>query len=635
MKRKKIGVFAGDVLQGFSSRVCQTISAKADEYGYDVYFFTMFSSYGDNILYAEGESRIFSLARDSELNGIIMLPDTLYVPEGKKTLYDALKEAPCPVVCIRDHVEGFYNVLVDENTSMERMIRHFIDTHKFRDICFLTGKMEMEDAQKRYGCYKRVMGEYGIEVTEDMVFYGDYWKNKVKAAVTHFLSNREDTYPEAIICSNDYMAIAVCAELEERGIRVPEDICVSGFDDLLEAQQATPPLTSVSVPFEDMAARAVDLIDEIDHGEHPAMNQYVPVIEKYRGSCGCMRHKIKNDESKIVKQLAQRLTQCEEILNQVIFMNADLEGGTDEEVLFTTAHDYNRYSNAKKVWVCLCDEEEELTEEEHNIGSIRTDYTRNMVLRSIETARGSATLMEKKFDRSELIPAEDRSEIEVGSFYFAPLHYKNHNLGYVVFHYENYDHYNSFVRPWLMNFAVALENYRLHKSLNAMAEIKRLYKEDALTGIMNRRGFEERARKIYGDAIHLRQRVAVISIDMDNLKKINDAYGHLAGDNALCRVAAALEAVANDATAYARTGGDEFYVVRRLEEPGEGDDFVIRLREELKKINEQSEQPYIAEVSCGVYEVKDPAKISLVRAMEKGDEYMYEDKRQRKAFRKN
>lgn len=631
MRRKKIGVFVGDVQQNFSSRICRTISAKAEEYGYDAYFFTMFSSYGDNVLYAEGESRILSLPDYSKLDGIIVLSDTLYIPSGSKDLYRRLQEASCPVVCIRARVEGFYNVLVDESVSMERIIRHFIEIHNFRDICFMTGKMEMEDAQKRFECYKRVMGEYGIEVTEDMVFYGDYWKNKAKEAVAHFLSGRRDSYPEAIICSNDYMAIAVCTELEERGIRVPEDICVSGFDDLLEAQQFTPPLTSVSVPFEDMATRAVDLIDEIDRGEHPEMNQYVHVVEKYRGSCGCKRHKIKNEWTKLAKQLEQ----CEAFMNQIIFMNADLEGITEEEVLFTTVHDYNRYNDAKKVWVCFCNEEEELSEEDRNVGSTRTSYTEKVILRSVETQRGTLRLTEKKFDRSELIPAEERSEIEAGSFYFAPLHYKNHNLGYVAFAYENYEHYNDFVRPWLMNFAVALENYRLHRSLNAMADIKRLYKEDALTGIMNRRGFEEQARIIYGDAAHLRQRVAVISIDLDNLKKINDAYGHLAGDDTLCRVASALEAVSNEATAYARTGGDEFSVVKRIEKPGEGNDFIVRLREELKKINERSAQPYIAEVSCGVYEVKDPAKVSLVRAMERGDEYMYEDKRQRKAVRNN
>ncbi len=631
MRRKKIGVFIGDVPQSFPSRLCQAISARADEYGYDVYYFTMFNSNGDNLLYAEGECKILSLPDYSKLDGIIIAPDTLNTPGSKEMLLKHLTGVTCPVISIRERIEGFYNVLVDESTSMERMIRHFIEVHKFRDICFMTGKMHMEDAQKRYECYKRVMKEYGIDVTGDMVYYGDYWTNKGKEAVEHFLSSRLDSYPEAIVCANDYMAISVCMELEERGIRVPEDVCVSGYDDLLEAQQYTPPLTSVSVPFENMAIRAVDLIDEIDRGECPEKEQYVQVMEKYRGSCGCKRHKIKNDPGALTK----KVDEYKRITQQTIFMNADLEGITDEKALLTTVHKYSYHNFAKKVWVCLCDETEELTEEERNVGSMRTEYTQKMVLRSMKTPSGALHLMDTKFDRSELLPEEARSEIEAGSFYFLPFHYKNHTLGYVVTTHENYGHFNEFVQPWAMNFAVALENYKLHQTLNAMADIKRLYKEDTLTGIANRRGFEEQARKIYGDAAYLRQRVAVISIDMDNLKKINDAYGHLAGDDALCRVATALAKVSDDITAYARTGGDEFNVVKRIEKAGEGNDFVMRLREELQKINERNDQPYIAEVSCGVYEVKDPAKTSLIRAMEMSDEHMYEDKRQRKAFRKD
>ncbi|MCH5273203.1 MAG: GGDEF domain-containing protein [Lachnospiraceae bacterium] len=631
MKRKKIGVLIGDVMQNFASRICQAVSARAGEYGYDVYFFTMFGSYGDNILYAEGESKILSLPDYSKLDGVIIVPDSLYVPGGMDNLYKRLNEVSCPIVSVRDAMDGFYNIIVDETTSMERIIRHFIDVHKFRDICYMTGKMEAEDAQKRYKCYKRVMRECGIEVTENMVFYGDYWKNKGKEAVDHFLANRTDSYPEAIVCANDYMALSVCMELEERGIRVPEDICVSGFDDMIEAQQAVPSLTSVSVPFEELAQRAVDLIDEVDRGEHPPMKQYVPVIEKYRTSCGCKRHKTKNEWAGLVKQLES----YKKITEQAIFMNADLEGVTDEKTLLSMVYKYNQNNSVKKIWVCLCDEEEELTEEEQNVGSMRIEYTQKMILRSVKTPLGSMRLMEKRFDRSELIPEEERSEIEAGSFYFVPLHYKNHNLGYVVFSYENCGHYSDFVRPWMMNFAVALENYRLHQNLNAMADIRRLYKEDALTGIPNRRGFEEQARKVYGDASTLRRRVAVISIDMDNLKKINDAYGHLAGDEALCRVAAAMEKVSDEYTAYARTGGDEFSVVKRIEKPGGGDDFIIRLREELQKINEQSDQPYASEVSCGVYEVENPSKTSLVQAMEMGDKHMYEDKKQRKAYRQD
>lgn len=629
MKRKKIGVIIGSVTHFFASRVCKTISRKAEEYGYDVYYFTTFNSHGDNLLYGVGEQQIFTLADYSQFNGVIVALDTLNISDRGETLVKKLKELSCPVVALREPIEGFYNIRVDERVSMERMIRHFIEVHHFRDICFMTGRMELEDARLRFECFKRVMEEAGIPVTDDMVYYGDYWKTFAKPAVDHFLSTRATMYPQAIICANDYMALAVQRELNERGIRVPEEICVSGFDDLLEAQHAEPPLTTVSVNFEEMAERAVDLIDEIVQGGTPSKEQYISTQDKYRGTCGCKRHKVTNKWYSLTKELEER----KEINYQTIFMNSDLEGITDENELLNVVHKYNIRNNAKKMWICLCDESEELTEEERNLGTTRLEYTKTMVLRAIKNPSNTLRLLEKKFDRSELVPEDEREDIENGSFYFVPLHYKNHNLGYVAATFDNYGHYNDFMQPWAMNFAVALENYFLHERLDAMNDIKRMYKEDTLTGISNRRGFEEQARKIYNDALYQRKHVAVISLDMDNLKKINDAYGHSAGDDALCRVGKALTRVAErrDNIVAARTGGDEFVVVCRMERPNDGEDIINEVREELNIINEQNGQPYNAEVSCGMYEVKDVSKVALAKALEISDGRMYEDKRQRKA----
>ena len=68
-------------------------------------------------------------------------------------------------------------------------------------------------------------------------------------------------------------------------------------------------------------------------------------------------------------------------------------------------------------------------------------------------------------------------------------------------------------------------------------------------------------------------------------------------------------------------------------EQNDGSELVEQIREELRKINEQSSQPYRAEISCGLYEVKDASKVALAKALELSDERMYEDKRQRKAQR--
>ncbi len=631
MKRKKIGVLIGALTQNYSDRVCRTIGKKAEEYGYDVYFFTTFNSYGDNLLYSEGEQQILSLPDYESMDGVIVAWDTINIPEDAGALLERLRQLSCPVISLRMRLDGFYNVLVDERVSMERMIRHFVDVHGFRDICFMTGRMELEDARDRFDCYKRVMEESGIEVTDDMIFYGDYWKNKAKDAVAHFISSRTARYPEVIICANDYMALAVCRELGERGIRVPDEICVSGYDDLLEAQHCEPPLTTIAVDFESMASRAMELLDEIDHGETPEKIQYVSTQDKYRESCGCKRHKVKNQWYSLTREVEER----KEITHQTIFMNADMEGLTDEKELLNMAHRYSLRTGAKKMWVCLCDETEEMTEEERSLGLTRKDYTKTMILRSIKGGNNALHLTEERFDRKELLPESEKNEEESTSYYFIPLHYKNHNQGYVVSTYDNFGRYSDFMQPWAMNFAIALENFRLHTNLNAMADIRRLYKQDALTGISNRRGFEEKARKILGDANFSRKRVAVISMDMDNLKKINDAYGHSAGDEALCRIAKALTIVGEqrENIVYARTGGDEFLVACRIEKPNEGEELVAQVREVLANLNDSSGQPFRAEISCGVYEVKDTAKVPLARALEMSDERMYEDKRQRKAVR--
>lgn len=631
MKRKNIGVLVGSMYQDYSRRICKAISEKGEECGYDVYFFTTFNSHGDNLLYGEGEQQIYSLPDFSMLDGVIIALDTLNVPEGATVLLERLRGLSCPVISLRVPIEGFYNIQVDESVSMERMIRHFVEVHGFSDICYLTGKMELEDAQLRYSCYRRVMEEYEIPVTDEMVYYGDYWKMSAPGAVDHFLAGRSGRYPEAIVCANDYMALAIVQELNVRGIKVPEDICVSGFDDLEEAQQCEPPLSTVAVNFEGIAYRAVELLDEIDQGQNPPKENYIPTQDKYRGSCGCKRHKVMNKWHSTTAELEIRRQNN----LQTIFMNADLQGIVDETELLNIVNKYGQRNKAKRMWICLCDSSEELTEEEKNLGDTRTEYTKTMVLRAIIEPNYRLKMMEQKFDRSELIPEETRSEIENGSFYFVSLHYKNHNLGYVVVTYDNHECYNEFMQPWAMNYAIALENYYLHEKLDAMKDIRRLYREDTLTGIPNRRGFEEQARKVYFDVRYGRM-VAVTSIDMDNLKTINDGFGHAAGDDALRRVAKALTVTVDgkENVAYGRTGGDEFVLICQVDSPEEGAELISKLREELKRINGESNQAYRAEVSCGQYVVKDVSKVALVRALEMSDERMYEDKRQRKTERK-
>ena len=84
------------------------------------------------------------------------------------------------------------------------------------------------------------MKEYGYEIGENRVFYGNFWKDQGGRACDYFFSAGK--WPEAIICANDNMALSVCDILCERGIRVPEDIIVTGYDGEEEGKYYQPAL---------------------------------------------------------------------------------------------------------------------------------------------------------------------------------------------------------------------------------------------------------------------------------------------------------------------------------------------------------------------------------------------------------
>ena len=84
---------------------------------------------------------------------------------------------------------------------------------------------------------------------------------------------------------------------------------------------------------------------------------------------------------------------------------------------------------------------------------------------------------------------------------------------------------------------------------------------DALTGLLNRRGFEERAELVLAHARRDRRSVAVVTFDLDYFKRINDEWGHDTGDRVLVRIAQLLQQQSRDIDAVARFGGEEFVVL--------------------------------------------------------------------------
>lgn len=157
-------------------------------------------------------------------------------------------------------------------------------------------------------------------------------------------------------------------------------------------------------------------------------------------------------------------------------------------------------------------------------------------------------------------------------------------------------------------------------------ELRYLALTDDLTCLFNRRGFFAAATQQLKLAQRNGQKLLLLFCDVDNLKKINDSFGHREGDLALIHTADALEQTFRDSDILARLGGDEFVVLATEASVQTSEVLLRRLEKALKKSN-AGESRYQLSLSVGVARFDPKRAVLLGELMARADEAMYEQKR--------
>lgn len=618
---KKIAVFIGDISGEFQIEVLEAVKREAKERGLQVFVYANAAVFGANVFYSQGEKNIIYMPYLEDYDGIIVAGDTFGIEDMDEELAKLLKnEAKCPVVCIRQKDERFSNVLVDDYTAMCTMVEHFIVHHGFKRVCFMTGKLEMYDAQRRLLAYINTMQKYGLEITPEMIFEGDYWRNQGDRAVEWFLKD-PNNWPQAIVCANDYMAISVCDALNTRGIKMPEQICVSGYDDIEEAKCSIPPLSTIRVKGSELGKKAVELLEELCETKGSKKDVHIVGTPVYRESC-CPQEKW--DMYSIKKLLTDK-----EYINQVFFtltaMWIAFESEEDFQSLMRAATAYMLRRPYGQIYICLCKQEEA----EQEGSALQQRYSEKMVLRAI-VQNDDCEFLEEVFDRRDVLPARYIEPDDM--VYVHPLHGLNKCLGYVVVKNCYLAGVRYFFTRWVQDIGNSLEKQIMYEESKELMEMRKNYRQDALTGIGNRREMDNVLRK-YSNAIVVTGGFCIISVDMDDLKKINDGYGHLEGDAALCQVAKILSEVAGTKGVAARIGGDEFVIVLRTNRQEVAEQYVEDIKYKVNAFNDSKVKPWYLHVSIGYAFCRNMNTILLT--MEQADKNMYEEKRIYKSRRKS
>lgn len=221
------------------------------------------------------------------IDGIIALSGSLAnfsTPEKLLRTYARFKSVP--LISIGAQFQGIPSVTVNNAGGMHDMVSHLIKHHGKRRIAFISGPEHSYDARERLEAYKQVLKENALPFDPALVAPGDFMPPSGELAVALLMDERKVQF-DALVAANDYMALDAMKVLLARGVKIPEDVAVVGFDDAKEARSIVPTLSSVRQPKE-LGTYAANLLLELLQGKQVPEQNLLTTQLIYRESCGCV-----------------------------------------------------------------------------------------------------------------------------------------------------------------------------------------------------------------------------------------------------------------------------------------------------------------------------------------------------------
>lgn len=281
--RPTIGLLV-DIFRGYAEQFWIDVAQHCASRGMNLIVMPL--ELGINDITTEHYNRmIFECIQDCTLDGLIVLANTMAIYPRYNELKSKLEKIlKIPVVAVGSHLEPFPSVLIDNASGFAKLVEHLILEHHCTKIAYINGVAEHEDAKERLRVFREIMHKHNLPIEPEWIYQGDFNFSSGQAAVQYFLD--AGIRVDAIAAANDKMAMGVIQELQEHGMSIPEDIIVTGFDNILE-NQMSPLLTTVQQPFKELARAAVDTISRMVSGETVDQAQFFPTEFIPQYSCGC------------------------------------------------------------------------------------------------------------------------------------------------------------------------------------------------------------------------------------------------------------------------------------------------------------------------------------------------------------
>lgn len=628
--KKKIALFISHIFGYYQKNLCQGVVDQAADYGYQTEIYA--SMDGENLgPYSIGENNILQIPSFSEFSGIIFASDTYPNKALKQEITDTLQQqCSCPVIEIAEYQPSFPSVSLDNNMTCGILTEHLIDVHHCKRICYLGCSAEAFFSDRRENAYRSVMNKHSLPIGPQDVYYSDYSQESYVQALDTFTENRTCT-PDAVVCYNDRVALQLMITAIGAGYHIPEDFALTGCDCSPEGMNNEPPLTGVTFPVYEVGTQAASQLIRLIQGESIPDVTTVFAEVHIAGSCGCSYSRNVHP-ALFTDKLMRRIDNVESSIISSMRMSSGFSHIMDIDEGMDALEQYiGEIENCSEFYLCLYANWNqlsghilELTGQEDSL-----DPNDDTLLMKLAIQNGKR-LPECSFSRSSLLP-EYLSRNSDSAYIISPLFFEDRAFGYVALAFrDNVINYHFRLVHWIMNITLLLQNICDSKRTQVLvSHLENIYMKDVLTGLYNHHGYEHYKKQMLSQ-LTPGTAVAAILFDLDELKTINDHFGHTEGDFALKVIGQALGNASGPNIIATRLGGDEFYVLTHGMSEEDVKDFSLRVDTYLNNFNRLSSKPYNISISSGYACTKATVPFEdteLEQLFKQADQNMYENKR--------
>lgn len=761
-KRLNIGLLISEYRDVFAREVCNGAMYAAEEE--DVNLFILAGSYFDapymeydKSKYEYQNNYIFDFVTEKNIDVLVILLGTIASNVDESIQKSFLeKYTGIPVITIANKVEGYSNISFDNKTGFAKEVEYLIRCLGRRKIGIVCGPPTNEDSIERLSAYKEVLQKNGIEIEEKKIVYGNY--TEFSDDVVEELLANNDSDLDAIVFSNDYMAIGGYRVLKKHGITIGKDISVVGFDDSPFSALMEPSLTTTRAESTELGYRAILEACKIKSGVNKDLRVETAFI--IRESCGGKdRDSVseiekkfsfdpdKDDINVLVQQISEVLFDAHAEENTVSMVERELEkftawmlenvyGKSISDSLYGEISDHFFRLNAEifaktdnidrvyevgeylmllfaksvaddkgriRLYVALAEcyknmlvlnerHKNQNSRERDMLNQVSMSITRDMIgednienydallarMHQLHVAKSYLLMFPevikcKKSDkwerpdklfvkayqmgRTSCIPSDKEQELSVDDIFNNPFLEDGKRKTYAVsFLFSKDEQYGLYImeptkenlialEPVSFQISSAIQTIRLIRSKEAVsaqleesleqlketnAFLDEVSKSDELTHIYNRRGFLATARKTMKAAENQKKCAVIIYADMNNLKLINDKFGHEEGDYALRGIAQILEDALGEEQIIARFGGDEFAAFLFTEDKNYEKIIRDRISDATVLFNDSNDKPYYTSMSVGISSFINEEGVVLDDAMVRADVDLYLQKKHKR-----